>query len=468
LPNKSEATAAIIARRVSKCFWLRHNPIASIKERVLGVFEPHKREQREPFWALRDVSLTVNRGEAVGLVGRNGSGKSTFLKLVAGILTQTEGDLFVQSGARIGAMIELGVGFHPELTAMENIYLNAAIHGLSRDEITSLIPAIVNYSGLANFMDVPLKSFSSGMYMRLGFAVAANLTPDVLLIDEVFAVGDADFQRRCVRTMFSARERGCTILFVSHATAAVREVCSRVVAFDAGALRFDGDVDEGLTYYAKLMAADLAMLPGAQSRGAPTDDPTIRPHRLAMRTNWEALGPWAIDFLRRQGLTADQFFLDVGCGSLPVALHVLPFMQPTRYWGIDIDRMLFDEGILNELVPAGVPADRGHFLIDNRMDLSGCPYRFDMALAHSVSRRLTAEQMAHAVVSVVGHLSPSGRLYVAIPDDAPRHLAAVQRAAESLLCTCERVQDAAHPAGEPVYRIDRTVTSQGRGSNVRE
>lgn len=467
MPSKSEAAAAIVARRISKCFWLRHNPITSIKERVLSAFQPHKREQREPFWALRDVSLTVNRGEAVGLVGRNGSGKSTFLKLVAGILTQTEGDLFVRREARIGAMIELGVGFHPELTAIENIYLNAAIHGLARDEITSLIPAIVNYSGLANFMDVPLKSFSSGMYMRLGFAVAANLTPDVLLIDEVFAVGDADFQRRCVRTMFSARERGCTILFVSHATAAVREVCSRVIAFDAGALRFDGDVDEGLTYYAKLMAAELAMLPGAESRGVQTDDPAIRSHRLAMRSAWESLGPWALDFLRRQGLTADQFFLDVGCGSLPVALHVLPFMQPTRYWGIEIDRLLFDDGVLYELVPAGVPADRGHFLIDHRMDLSGCPYRFDVALAHSISHRVTAEQMGHAVASVIGHLSPAGRLYVAIPVESERHLMAVQRACAALSCTFERVDDARHPAGEPIYRIDRSEGSRVRDSSAR-
>ena len=145
--------------------------------------------------------MRVDHGEAVGLVGRNGSGKSTFLKLVAGIHRPTSGRLLVARGARIASMIELGVGFHPELTGRENVFLNAAIHGLSRSEIEAIYGAIVEYSGLEHFIDVPIKNYSSGMHMRLGFAIAANLDPDILLLDEIFAVGDADFQQRCIATV---------------------------------------------------------------------------------------------------------------------------------------------------------------------------------------------------------------------------------------------------------------------------
>src|SRR5262249_28808072 len=152
--------------------------------------------------------------------------------------------------ARIGSMIELGVGFHPELTGRENIFLNAAIHGLTRSEIDSIYVAIVRYSGLEHFIDVPIKNYSSGMYMRLGFAIAANLNPDILLLDEIFAVGDADFQLKCTDTVRQFLEDGRTIIFVSHVPGAVRSICRRVCVLDSGELTFDGDVEEGLAFYA--------------------------------------------------------------------------------------------------------------------------------------------------------------------------------------------------------------------------
>jgi ABC-type polysaccharide/polyol phosphate transport system ATPase subunit len=279
--SRSDAGPAILARRVSKRFLLRHNRVVALKDRLLGVFEEGRRERIEPFWALTDVSLQVQPGECVGLVGRNGSGKSTLLKLIAGIFAPTSGALYVQSAARVGTMIELGVGFHHELTAIENIYLNASIHGLERREIAALVPSIVEYSGLANFMDVPLKGFSSGMHMRLAFAIAANLRPDILLIDEVFAVGDADFQKRCVATVRAFLARGCTVLFVSHAPAAVREVCTRAVVLQAGRVRFDGSVKDGLAHYAELVALEHSTaLPGGASRQAPGTDPERAPSAL--------------------------------------------------------------------------------------------------------------------------------------------------------------------------------------------
>lgn len=250
---------AIVAEDLSKRFILRHNRAGELKVRFLGLFHKHKRETLEEFWALRGVSATISHGESVGVIGRNGSGKSTFLKLVAGLHRPTSGRLLMARHARIGTMIELGVGFHGELTGQENVALNTSIHGLSRAESDALYPAIVEYSGLGHFMDVPIKNYSSGMHMRLGFAIAANLDPDILLLDEVFAVGDADFQGRCVRTVEEFRERGKTILFVSHSPEAVRSICRRVLVLDHGRLIFDGDVDEGLAAYHRVLAGTAAL-----------------------------------------------------------------------------------------------------------------------------------------------------------------------------------------------------------------
>jgi ABC-type polysaccharide/polyol phosphate transport system ATPase subunit len=244
------------ARDVSKRFLLRHNRSASVKERFLGLFYASRREQVEEFWALRDVSLTIDAGEAVGIIGRNGSGKSTFLRLVAGIHRPTSGHLAVRRDARVGTMIELGVGFHPELTGRENVFLNAAVHGLSRAEIEAIYNPIVEYSGLSAFMDVALKNYSSGMQMRLGFAVAANLEPDLLLLDEIFAVGDEAFQQQSTQTMERFRAEGRTILFVSHSPEAVRSICERVCVLHKGRLVFDGPVEGGLDEYHRIVAAE--------------------------------------------------------------------------------------------------------------------------------------------------------------------------------------------------------------------
>jgi ABC-2 type transport system ATP-binding protein len=250
--------AVIEARSVSKRFWLRHNASVELKVRFLGLLHREKRESVEEFWALRNVSLKIGQGEAVGLVGRNGSGKSTFLKLVAAIHRPTSGQLLVARHARIASMIELGIGFHPELTGRENLFLNAAIHGLTRRQIDSMYDAIVEYSGLAHFIDVPIKNYSSGMNMRLGFAIAANLDPDILLLDEIFAVGDANFQQRCIETVKDFLARGKTIIFVSHAPGTVRTICRRVCVLEQGELVFDGSTDAGLAFYDQLLAQKSA------------------------------------------------------------------------------------------------------------------------------------------------------------------------------------------------------------------
>jgi ABC-type polysaccharide/polyol phosphate transport system ATPase subunit len=250
--------AVIHAESVSKQFLLRHNASAELKVRFLSFLHPDQRQSIEEFWALRDVSLSIEHGEALGLVGRNGSGKSTLLKLIAGIHRPTSGRLLVARNARISSMIELGVGFHPELTGRENVFLSASIHGLNRSEIEKIYDAVVEYSGLEHFIDVPIKNYSSGMYMRLGFAIAANLEPDILLLDEIFAVGDADFQQRCTATVQRFMAEGKTIIFVSHAPAAVRALCRRVCVLEKGHLAFDGAVDQGLDFYETLLARPAA------------------------------------------------------------------------------------------------------------------------------------------------------------------------------------------------------------------
>lgn len=245
----------IDADNVSKRFVLHHNRSGEIKVRFLSMLQSRFQQTDEEFWALRGVSLRIARGETVGLVGRNGSGKSTFLKLVAAIYRPTEGRLMMARNARIGTMIELGTGFHPELTGRENVYLNAAMHGLTHAQIDAIYAPIVDYSELGHFMDVPLKNYSSGMFMRLGFAISANLDPDILLLDEIFAVGDEDFQKRCIATMKDFQARGKTILFVSHNPAAIRAICPRVCVLDHGRLLFDGAVEEGLATYHRLLTA---------------------------------------------------------------------------------------------------------------------------------------------------------------------------------------------------------------------
>ncbi|HXH07149.1 MAG TPA: ABC transporter ATP-binding protein [Vicinamibacterales bacterium] len=258
---------AIEAHAVSKRFLLRHNPSVELKVRFLGLLHRDRRESVEEFWALKNVTARIERGDAVGLVGRNGSGKSTFLKLIAAIHRPTTGRLLVARGARIASLIELGIGFHPELTGRENVFLNAAIHGLCRSEIEAIYGSVVEYSGLAHFMDVPIKNYSAGMHMRLGFAIAANLDPDILLLDEIFAVGDADFQQRCVATLKGFVEAGKTIVFVSHSPAAIRSLCRRVLVLHDGELLYDGEVEAGLDFYARLLGGAAAEPSAAVSRG---------------------------------------------------------------------------------------------------------------------------------------------------------------------------------------------------------
>ncbi len=222
---------------------------------------------REEFWALRDVNFSVNRGEVVGIIGRNGAGKSTLLKILSRITEPTTGRVGIRG--RVASLLEVGTGFHPELSGRENIHLNGAILGMSRAEIRSKFDEIVAFAEVERFLDTPVKHYSSGMYVRLAFAVAAHLEPEILIIDEVLAVGDAAFQKKCLGKMESvATKKGRTILFVSHNLAAVQRLCTRALYLEGGRVKIAGTVSEAEQQF----LADLAAGAAPGSRGIVRND----------------------------------------------------------------------------------------------------------------------------------------------------------------------------------------------------
>lgn len=207
-------------------------------------------ETREEFWALKDINLTVNEGEVIGIIGHNGAGKSTLLKILSQITPPTEGEIIVRG--KVGSLLEVGTGFNPELTGRENIFLNGAIIGMTRREIARKFDQIVEFAGVEKFLDTPVKYYSSGMYVRLAFSVAAHMEPDILLVDEVLAVGDAEFQKKCLGKMEEVSSAaGRTIIFISHNLSAVSNLCKKTVLLEKGRVKMIGDTEDVIRAYAE-------------------------------------------------------------------------------------------------------------------------------------------------------------------------------------------------------------------------
>ena len=262
---------AISAKNLSKCYklgvigrktlvdevrywWLKvrgHDPHAYFGRIGHTAAEARKveaeREGQERFWALKDVSFDVQPGEVVGIIGRNGAGKSTLLKILTRITEPTSGEAIING--RVASLLEVGTGFHPELTGRENIYMNGTILGMKKREIDTKFDEILAFSELEQFVDTPVKRYSSGMYVRLAFAVAAHLEPEILLIDEVLAVGDAEFQKKCLGKMESVGREGRTVLFVSHQMGAITQLCNRTILFSHGQINKDGKTAEVMAHY---------------------------------------------------------------------------------------------------------------------------------------------------------------------------------------------------------------------------
>lgn len=231
-------TPAVVLRAVSKRFRLYRERARSFQELFVAGLRPWRRQPREYIWALREVDLTVGQGETLGIIGANGAGKSTILKLIARVLQPTSGEIVTHG--RVSSLLELGAGFHPDLTGRENVFLYGSLLGLSRRDMSERFDDIVDFSGIGSVIDVPVKRYSSGMYLRLAFSVAIHVEPDVLLVDEVFAVGDHAYQERCLRRIRELQRQGVTILFVSHSMETVKQMCSRAIWLAQGQVITDG------------------------------------------------------------------------------------------------------------------------------------------------------------------------------------------------------------------------------------
>jgi len=225
----------------------QHNSLRDALASAVRGLTLHAQKTKREFWALRNASFEIKRGENVGIIGLNGAGKSTLLKILSRIVTPTEGEATIKG--RLGALLEVGTGFHRELTGRENIFLYGSILGMEREEVAAKFDRIAEFSEIENFLDTPVKHYSSGMYVRLAFAVAAHLDPDILLLDEVLAVGDFLFQKKCLDFARSLEQRGSTILFVSHNMFSIKAMCPRVIYLCKGEVVFDGPTDEGLALY---------------------------------------------------------------------------------------------------------------------------------------------------------------------------------------------------------------------------
>jgi ABC-type polysaccharide/polyol phosphate transport system ATPase subunit len=249
---------------VSKQFTLRRERPRSFQELFLDLARMHRRPSREKYWALSDVSFEIESGEVVAIIGPNGAGKSTVLKLMSRIIAPTSGT--VRLDGQVGALLELGAGFHPDLTGRENIYLNGSILGFSKAKMDHIYEDILDFSEMERFIDVQVKHYSSGMYMRLAFSIAIHLEPDILLVDEVLAVGDQAFQLRCLDKINEMKRRGVTIVLVSHTLDVVRDMCSRAIWLDDGQIRAQGAVDRVLEQYmAEVLTADERALQKAET-----------------------------------------------------------------------------------------------------------------------------------------------------------------------------------------------------------
>ncbi len=269
----SSSSLALSARGLGKAYTITHNAtdhVTMAEVALQRLRHPLRRAEREQFWAARDIDLDLWQGEVLGLLGRNGAGKSTLLKLLGRIANPSEGEL--KLWGRVGSLLEVGTGFHPELTGRENIYLNGSILGMTTKEIGRQFDAIVEFAGVERFLDTPVKRYSSGMYVRLAFAVAAHLESEILLVDEVLSVGDADFQKKCLGKMREVAGTGRTVILVSHQIRNVEDLCHRVVVLEQGRVGFDGTTADGVAHYLHQVAATVG-----------ESDPTSRPGTGEMR-----------------------------------------------------------------------------------------------------------------------------------------------------------------------------------------
>lgn len=328
---------------VSKCYDIRKERPADDARHPIVRKLSRMWQRPEKFWALRDVTFEVKRGEALGIIGHNGAGKSTILKLLSNITTPSTGEITIHG--RLSALIEVGSGFHPELTGRENVYLSGSILGMKRSEIHRKLESIIDFAGIRQFIDTPVKRYSSGMFVRLGFSIAAHLDPDVLLLDEVLAVGDAAFQFKCLNRVDELRQAGKTIIFISHDLNAVERLCDRVLLLERGQIIANGSPVEVIDRYKGAGAKTVASaFPGLQAerewndRADAPGDGAVRLRKMRVVTSDGNTAP-AIDIRRPVGLEMTFEVLEPGHILVPnynvfnqERLHVFNVQETDSHW----------------------------------------------------------------------------------------------------------------------------------------
>jgi homopolymeric O-antigen transport system ATP-binding protein len=304
----------------------------TLRDTLAGLFRRRgERATRETIWALHDVSFTVGKGEVIGIIGRNGAGKSTLLKILSRITEPTTG--VARLYGRVGSLLEVGTGFHPELTGRENIFLNGAILGMKKSEIVSKLDEIVAFAEIEQFLDTPVKRYSSGMYVRLAFAVAAHLETEILLVDEVLAVGDTEFQRKCLNKMEDVGQHGRTVLFVSHNLSAVTRLCRRAVLLDAGRVIRDGPAHEVTRFY---LHSDLGTTAVREWRDPSTAPGNSIVRLIAVRVLQDGIVAEATD-IRRPVAIEMEFEVLTGGKLLVPNVHFANMEGVTLFASTDLD-----------------------------------------------------------------------------------------------------------------------------------
>jgi lipopolysaccharide transport system ATP-binding protein len=390
---------AIEFRNVSRRFTLRHEQRSSFQDWFVGLLRP--RGRAEEFWALRDITFSVRRGEAIGILGRNGAGKSTLLKLLTRVLEPTGGEIITHG--QIHAMLELGAGFHPELSGRDNVFLNGSLYGFSRKQMDERFDEIVSFAGLERFINTPVKHFSSGMFMRLGFAIAVHMDPEILVIDEVLAVGDSAFQRKGYEALQRLKAGGATIVFVSHNAEQVRSFCERSVLLVNGKMLDIGPTDEVVDHYNRMLQEEVVDASILRVRAIDEDAAVIDRLESGQDLGVEVLlrlpGEQhtsalfiALDLYDRQGLhlfgrtseLPDSLPLIDGAGPdtrrIRASLRGLPLAEGTvtiavtlqRSAGPGVDTVDRQETAV-EIDPVGMAGSRGMLRLDNNWDWEAPP-----------------------------------------------------------------------------------------------
>lgn len=370
-PHAGARPDVVRVTRVSKRFTVRKD--SSLKERVI-TFGRSGRARKEDFWALSDVSLAIHAGSTIGLIGHNGSGKSTLLKIVGGIIQPTSGT--VEQRGRIAALLELGAGFHPDLTGRENVFLNASVLGLSAEETEAQFDSILEFSGVGDFIDTQIKFYSSGMYVRLAFSIAVHTDPDILLVDEVLAVGDEQFQQKCLDKIREFQAEGRTIIIVSHALDQIASLCDRVVLMNRGQMAYDGVPTTAIERFRELLAHNAVgeARPEAQSSAMEIESIHTRGADGRERETFSATESIvlrvAVKMIRPVEQWAVGFSIDTSMGPMAMAsntdllgIRLAPLHASTAL-DIEIDGARFGPGVytVNANV-SGIGVDASHSLV---------------------------------------------------------------------------------------------------------